>query len=276
MKPNKKSMKSCCFAIVIFLVLTNLISCNNINLTTVNKRPVYIIGHMANDLELIKSFLNYGSNALEFDLKFTNKGEMIEFTHGFPCDLFIYCNRKTPVQQYLNYFATEEIIKKKCFLAVFDLKLRPVEGQYLKKAGGLFAEALQNYFYKNDNQMKILLSIPSFSRIDFLEGFVESPNSRNFIDKVSFGFSSEPKIIESMEKLNLRYKNIPKYYGGGTTSWINWYTPKLHLMIESNKLRDQKCTTNSMKNEKNLLNKVWYWTAGILRIKLISDHISIR
>eukprot|EP01080_Neovahlkampfia_damariscottae_P003726 gene3726-6614_t len=212
---------------------------------------------MANDLELITGFLQQGSNSLEFDLQFSKNGELVEFTHGFPCDIFLYCNRKTPVKQFMNYFANNEYIKKNCHLAIFDLKIRTVESQYYKKAGGLLAEALNNYFYQNGNQMKAVFSIPTVSRADFLQGFVDSPHSRTIIDKISFGTSVETNARESMERLNVRFKNIPQFYGAGTSAWASWWSPKLELMEGGTKFRDETC---SNPNDKRL-NKVWYWTA---------------
>jgi hypothetical protein len=225
---------------------------------TAQKRPFYIIGHMANDLELINMFLRQGSNSLEFDLQFTKEGDLVEFTHGFPCDLLQYCNRKTEVGTFLHYFSKLEHVNKACHLAVFDLKLLTVDLNFLHKAGGLFAEALQKFFFINNNQMKIVLSIPSLRRKDFLDGFITSPYSRNFIDKVSFGTSIEVDAGSVAERLRLSYRNIPTFYGAGTSSWASWIYPRVELMINAIKYRDLVCQNeNPVK-----LNKIWYWTAG--------------
>jgi hypothetical protein len=222
---------------------------------------------MANDLELIEMFLRQGSNSLEFDLKFTKEGELVEFTHGFPCDLLQYCNRKTEVKTFLHYFSKLEHVNKACHLAIFDLKIREVDSKFLEKAGGLFAEALQKYFFVNNNQMKIVLSAPSLSKKEFFDGFVSSPYSRNFIDKVSFGTSSEVDARNVAERLRLRYRNIPTFYGAGTTSWASWIYPKVELMINAVKYRDLICQNENLEVK---LNKIWYWTAGEIFIDLSS------
>lgn len=46
----------------------------------------YIIANMANTHQVVKQALAKGANALSTDLQFDDKGKILNFMHGTPCD----------------------------------------------------------------------------------------------------------------------------------------------------------------------------------------------
>uniref|UniRef100_A0A224YQI5 Sphingomyelinase n=1 Tax=Rhipicephalus zambeziensis TaxID=60191 RepID=A0A224YQI5_9ACAR len=67
-------------------------------------RPFYIIGHMANTLREVDSFLDEGANAIEADIEFAKNGTVLGTHHGlFACDCFRVCGKRTDIRTFLTY-----------------------------------------------------------------------------------------------------------------------------------------------------------------------------
>lgn len=73
-----------------------------------DKRPLYVFGHMANTIVLVKDYLYDGANSIECDIKFHDDGQLDVIQHGTPCDLDLWltqdrCELKEEVTTYLNF-----------------------------------------------------------------------------------------------------------------------------------------------------------------------------
>ncbi|KAH9364988.1 hypothetical protein HPB48_015966 [Haemaphysalis longicornis] len=76
------------------------------------RRPFFIIGHMANSLYDIDVFLESGANALEADIQFSLAGTPTWVYHGVPCDCFRVCTRYAAVTEYLDYLRSVTSVGK--------------------------------------------------------------------------------------------------------------------------------------------------------------------
>ncbi|XP_049522896.1 dermonecrotic toxin SPH isoform X3 [Dermacentor silvarum] len=68
-----------------------------------DRRPFFIIGHMANSLSDADMLMTKGANSLEVDVRFTSNGTASRVYHGFPCDCLRKCDGETPFTEYLDY-----------------------------------------------------------------------------------------------------------------------------------------------------------------------------
>lgn len=95
------------------------------------QRPFYVIGHMVNSIGEVDDFVDSGANALEVDVKFERSGRATDMHHGFPCDCFRVCTRKTPFTEYLDYINSVTSVdggkfNGKMTLLVLDLKTKKI------------------------------------------------------------------------------------------------------------------------------------------------------
>ncbi|KAH7950848.1 hypothetical protein HPB52_002410 [Rhipicephalus sanguineus] len=67
-------------------------------------RPFYIIGHMANTVGDVDSFLEDGANAVEVDIEFAVNGTVVGTHHDtFPCECFRVCGKRTEIKNFLKH-----------------------------------------------------------------------------------------------------------------------------------------------------------------------------
>ena len=76
--------------LIICLQFVQLLNANKEFCTLRSTRPFYVIGHMANSIELVKEFLYDGANAIEIDVQFYSNGIPKLIYHGLPCDCLRY------------------------------------------------------------------------------------------------------------------------------------------------------------------------------------------
>ncbi|KAL1474560.1 hypothetical protein MTO96_037875 [Rhipicephalus appendiculatus] len=70
---------------------------------SIEPRPFYVFGHMANSLEEVDDFVGQGVNAIEADLTFASDGTAEKFYHGKFCDCDRDCEKSTESSTYLSY-----------------------------------------------------------------------------------------------------------------------------------------------------------------------------
>ncbi|XP_065298567.1 dermonecrotic toxin SPH-like isoform X2 [Dermacentor albipictus] len=67
------------------------------------RRPFFIIGHMANSIADAETLMTKGANSLEVDVRFASNGTASRVYHGFPCDCLRECDGETTFTEYLDY-----------------------------------------------------------------------------------------------------------------------------------------------------------------------------
>ncbi|XP_077511987.1 dermonecrotic toxin StSicTox-betaIB1i-like isoform X2 [Amblyomma americanum] len=117
----------------------------------VARRPVYVIGHMANSIAYLDAFLAQGANAIEADLSFAANGSATKFFHGDPCESPLNCSAQEEVVHYLTYVrdtasAYASKYYGKMLLFIIDVKTDGAQGN-LGSAGASLANNLIDHLW---------------------------------------------------------------------------------------------------------------------------------
>ncbi|KAL1426574.1 hypothetical protein MTO96_018162 [Rhipicephalus appendiculatus] len=144
-------------------------------------RPFYIIGHMANTLREVDSFLDDGANAIEADIEFAKNGTVLGTHHGlFACDCFRVCGKRTNIRTFLKYIRditsnSSARYAAKMTVLQLDLKTAPLPAQSKLAAGFTLAESLVKHLWHGvheDYLMNVVLSIDHAQDKDVLTGTI--------------------------------------------------------------------------------------------------------
>ncbi|KAH9377336.1 hypothetical protein HPB48_016704 [Haemaphysalis longicornis] len=100
------------------------------------QRPFFVIGHMANSVDEVDSFVEKGSNAVETDVRFTANGTVTRVHHGFPCDCLRNCSH-------------EAKFKGKLLFLFLDLKTSDIDEAYKYQAGVDLSTKLTEHLWRN-------------------------------------------------------------------------------------------------------------------------------
>ncbi|XP_077532203.1 dermonecrotic toxin SpeSicTox-betaIB2a-like [Haemaphysalis longicornis] len=182
------------------------------------QRPIFIIGHMANSLPEVNSFLEKGANALQTDVRFTQHGTATRCHHGLLCDCFRDCLQETEFTEYLDYMRSitsgeQAKYKDKVSFLLLDLRTEDILHEYKYDAGLDLATKLILHLWKDvaiDDALNVLLYVNSVEDRALLRGVLDSinslPRSESWKERVGFdfgAFESPAAIHEAFSDLGI-------------------------------------------------------------------------
>ncbi|OQR75276.1 sphingomyelin phosphodiesterase D SpaSicTox-betaIF1-like [Tropilaelaps mercedesae] len=211
------------------------------------QRPFYVIGHMANSIATMDSFIRQGANAVELDLTFESNGAAWWVFHGVPCDYFRLCHESTQFIDYLRAASSRNLT-----LLFLDLKCSKLEDE-AKRFGGIdVARKLIGHFWeKGAMDVNVVLSIPYVADGVLFEAFMKEMRAANesWMNRVSFDVSENPDFYEVV-KMYRRLNITSAWQGDGVTNWFEPFRSfsRVRNAIE---IRDRG---------DNVIKKVYRWT----------------
>nr|ANY30962.1 loxtox protein [Loxosceles similis] len=224
-----------------------------------NRRPIWIMGHMVNNLKQIDEFVNLGSNAIESDVSFDKKANPEYTYHGTPCD----CGRDCLRWEYFNEFVKglrrattpgDSKYHEKLVLVVFDLKTGSLYDYQASDAGTKLAKSLlQNYWNNGNNggRAYIILSIPNLNHYKLITGFqqtLKDEGHEELLDKVGYDFSGNDDISDVQKTYNK----------AGVTGHV-WQSDGITNCLLRTLTRVKAAVANRDSGS-GIINKVYYWT----------------
>ncbi|XP_015919392.2 dermonecrotic toxin LgSicTox-alphaIC1 [Parasteatoda tepidariorum] len=231
------------------------------------RRPVYIIGHMANSIEDVIPFLDEGANVLESDIQFFPNGSVKEVYHGCPGDCFRICDKHVQLPEYLTYLrditdpSAKNSYYNKLIMQFFDLKLDSSED--IRTSGREIARHILDYLWtdgKREREVRALIYINEVDKKDAIAGFLQEFKDRNQESRLTdIGFDGGLQDISDIQEMfqELNVSNI--WLGDGTTNCFSALHPVQRLKAEIN-----------VRNSGGFIKKVYEWTID-LKFKLRSS-----
>nr|ANY30979.1 loxtox protein [Loxosceles similis] len=224
------------------------------------RRPVWNIAHMTNDIEIVKTYLDDGANALEFDIEFNERGQPLRTYHGVPCDCCRKCGRTETFSTFMDQmrkFTTpgDPEFREKLVLLMLDLKVKDFDSSLALEAGQNIAKVLLDSYWqrgKADTRAYIVLSIPSLDYAKLIRGFYNEVKKQNFPTyrrRVGVDFSGNDDLDDTrraLERVNITRRI---WQSDGITNCLPRGTGRLAAAI---KRRDDP--------EYRFINKVYYWS----------------
>lgn len=181
-----------------------------------SKRPFYLIGHMANSITVMDSFLAQGANAVETDVTFEPNGAAWHVFHGVPCDYFRVCHEYTQLVDYLRAASSRNLS-----MILLDLKCSKLNETSMAFAGVDLARKLKGHFWdKGGEDINIVMSIPQTAQKSLLKSFIDEIQSTDAsrMERISFDVSENP----DMNDVSKMYKELnitSAWQGDGVTNW---------------------------------------------------------
>ncbi|XP_046841590.1 dermonecrotic toxin-like [Xenia sp. Carnegie-2017] len=193
-------------------------------------RPIYNIANMVNSVKQIDTWLGYGANALEVDVRFKWNGTPQYFYQGWPCDVGRFCHRWSYVRNYINALRQRTIpssgkFNKNLVLVMFDVKLKKLKGKTLTSAGKKFVSRILIPLYKNNpTDMKVVVSVPNLGKKNFISGLLKQlkTDNQDIIKKIGFDISWDGRSSAAKERV-LRQLGVPSGHAWLSTGGINWF-----------------------------------------------------
>nr|P0DM60.1 RecName: Full=Dermonecrotic toxin LiSicTox-alphaIVA1; AltName: Full=Dermonecrotic toxin 7; Short=DT7; AltName: Full=LiRecDT7; AltName: Full=Phospholipase D; Short=PLD; AltName: Full=Sphingomyelin phosphodiesterase D 7; Short=SMD 7; Short=SMase D 7; Short=Sphingomyelinase D 7; Flags: Precursor [Loxosceles intermedia]AGN52903.1 dermonecrotic toxin isoform 7 [Loxosceles intermedia] len=234
-----------------------------------NRRPIWNMGHMVNEVYQIDEFVDLGANSIETDITFDDDA-MAEYSyHGVPCDCRRWCHKWEYVNVFLDGLrrATtpgDSKYRPELTLVVFDLKTGDLSSSTAYKGGKLFAQKLLDRYWNGGNnggRAYIIISIPDIDHYAFITGFREAlknANHEELLDKVGYDFSGNDDLSSTRTALNKAGVKDREHVwqSDGITNCI---LRGLDRVREAVRNRD---------SSNGYINKVYYWT--------IEKYVSVR
>lgn len=167
-----------------------------------SQRPFYIIGHMANSVERMNSYLAGGANALEVDVACDENGTAPTLYHGMPCFELHGCFDSVDFAGWLD-----AAVSRTFALLMLDFKCSHLNEDGLRVAGADVASKLVNRFWTRSN-VNVVLSIPTIDQQGILASFIEQLRSLkpSALQLTAHDVSESPDLdeVEQMyRKLNI-------------------------------------------------------------------------
>ena len=144
-----------------------------------SKRPFYVIAHMTNTLDSVRWALAEGANGVEMDLRFTDRGEPLEFRHGSPSDCT--CNlvpsrrhicsqlgggSSVGVGPMFNLLAKQP----KVALVILDTKLDGAAAMTMQEAAGTnIVRFMDRELFAKGYRGKVIVSVASADALAYLK-----------------------------------------------------------------------------------------------------------
>nr|Q1W694.1 RecName: Full=Dermonecrotic toxin LiSicTox-betaID1; AltName: Full=Dermonecrotic toxin 5; Short=DT5; AltName: Full=LiRecDT5; AltName: Full=Phospholipase D; Short=PLD; AltName: Full=Sphingomyelin phosphodiesterase D 5; Short=SMD 5; Short=SMase D 5; Short=Sphingomyelinase D 5; Flags: Precursor [Loxosceles intermedia]ABD91847.1 dermonecrotic toxin isoform 5 [Loxosceles intermedia] len=180
-----------------------------------NRRPIWNIAHMVNDKGLIDEYLDDGANSVESDVSFDSNGKPEKMLHGSPCDCGRSCKRQMSFADYLDYMRQlttpgDPKFRENLILVMLDLKLKKLSSEQAYSAGQEVASQMLDKYWKRGEsgaRAYIVLSIPTITRVTFVNGFYDKLHSEGFDqyrEKVGVDFSGNEDLEDTGKILKSR------------------------------------------------------------------------
>lgn len=197
-----------------------------------DRRPFFIIGHMANSLSDADMLMTKGANSLEVDVRFTSNGTASRVYHGFPCDCLRKCDGETPFTEYLDYIRGVSSVdgakyKDKLLFLFLDLKTSDISENQKYGAGIDITTKLLRHLWVNVSEasaLNVLLYVSSTDDSEVFRGALDTlanlEDAEHWIELVGFDFGSyrHPEdISEAFAQLDI---NGHRWQGGGITNCL--------------------------------------------------------
>ncbi|XP_077534092.1 dermonecrotic toxin SPH-like isoform X2 [Haemaphysalis longicornis] len=196
------------------------------------QRPFFVIGHMANSVDEVDSFVEKGSNAVETDVRFTANGTVTRVHHGFPCDCLRNCSRETEFTEYLEHLrsvtSTDEAkFKGKLSFLFLDLKTSDIDEAYKYQAGVDLSTKLTEHLWRNvtpTEALNVLLYVGSVEKRDIFAGALDTiaalPEAESWMERVGFEFGDFKSPSENEEAFAELGIDGHRWQGDGVTNCL--------------------------------------------------------
>ncbi|GAB6022580.1 hypothetical protein CHUAL_006681 [Chamberlinius hualienensis] len=228
-------------------------------------RPLYNIGHMANDIPQADQFLADGANALEVDVRFHSNGIPSKVYHGYPCDCFRDCRRNENAKTYIAHIRERSTpgsgsYTNRLAMLMFDLKLNDVDNHEtpLYAAGDSVASFLIDDLYLNgtsNTQLWVILGIPYTNHSPAINGFRDAFKRRNvthLLDKIGYEVTEESNMDLVQQTLRGLQINQGIWQGDGITNCV--------FLRSDSRLRQAIAKRDSPSGPWVSVDKVYRWT----------------
>ena len=225
----------------------------------IKPRPFYAIAHMVNTPVYVEEALDYGINAIEFDItpKQNNDSFSFDVFHGFRPDfdpdkinLMERSVARTDLSNFLSSLKQLEKKHSKFTLAIYDCKLDNIKKSQLKECGKQLASLVIKEFYGSNTKDRIytIFSVAKKRSVPFIDGIVESiPVRLNRYIGFDFSMESFPKAEKIFE--NRKIKNC--WWGSGIASTVP--KPLKHFI-------PQFLIAAKKRTKRGVIKKIYYWT----------------
>uniref|UniRef100_A0A131YDR6 Sphingomyelinase n=1 Tax=Rhipicephalus appendiculatus TaxID=34631 RepID=A0A131YDR6_RHIAP len=228
-------------------------------------RPFYIIGHMANTLREVDSFLDDGANAIEADIEFAKNGTVLGTHHGlFACDCFRVCGKRTNIRMFLKYIRditsnSSARYAAKMTVLQLDLKTAQLPAQSKLAAGFTLAESLVKHLWHGvheDYLMNVVLSIDHAQDKDVLTGTIRYLKKNKYHYLLRY-VGYDVHLNDDLSKIKVMYQKLGitghRWQGDGLTNCFRFLIPHKRL-YEAIRIRD---------SPSGYIEKVYYWTVDL-------------
>ncbi|EFL89937.1 sphingomyelin phosphodiesterase D [Ahrensia sp. R2A130] len=183
------------------------------------KEPFYVIAHMTNTVEAVSWAVEKGSNAIEIDLTFGDKGDPSSFKHGGVCDCSCIgdsdpnsvcsalkndeeaktCDADESKPRLLNHIAETYKKTKRPHLVIVDSKNGNVSEGNLERAGALVVKLLEDELFGKGYAGKVIIGTAIKDQIEYLKGANSALEGRAAF---KIGFQDFPAIKAAAHRRN--------------------------------------------------------------------------
>ncbi|XP_075559234.1 dermonecrotic toxin SPH-like isoform X1 [Dermacentor variabilis] len=196
------------------------------------RRPFFIIGHMANSIADAETLMTKGANSLEVDVRFASNGTASRAYHGFPCDCLRECDGETTFTDYLDYIHSVTSVdgakyKDKLLLLYLDLKTSDIADNRKYDAGTDVANKLIQHLWVNVSDttaLNVLLYVSSTDDSELFHGALDTlakqEDAEHWMRLVGFDFGTyrhPDEISKAFVQLGI---NGQCWQGGGITNCL--------------------------------------------------------
>jgi len=212
----------------------------------------YIIANMANTHQVVNHALAKGANALSTDLQFDDKGKILNFMHGTPCDCdcclmscprnnvcsFLKerpdtmdpCKASSTAANHLKFIA-----KKSIPLLLINCHLgKEINGQYVTDAAVKMVNFLQDNLFTQGYLGDVLIVLQKEIHFKFLEYIANSQMKHH--KSIYYTIKNDKDtIVHNIQKLQLLNSKNIVFNKGQNGCWVNTISPAVYQLAAMNK-----------------------------------------
>ncbi|XP_037516580.1 dermonecrotic toxin SPH [Rhipicephalus sanguineus] len=225
-------------------------------------RPFYIIGHMANTVGDVDSFLEDGANAVEVDIEFAVNGTVVGTHHDtFPCECFRVCGKRTEIKNFLKHIRNitgkpSSRYAANMTLLFLDLKTSEIANGSKLTAGYTLAQNLVEHLWNGVQEkylMNVMLSIGYVDDKDVLKGAICYLKKNKYYHLLRY-VGYDVGMNGNLSKIKHMYEDLGitrhRWQGDGLMNCFRFLIPDSRL-LEAISIRDSPI---------GYIEKVYYWT----------------